>query len=228
MVGGVLGGITIIILVAGILWRRCRHRPVHSGEKVPVGGGRKKWRRRPVSEFEVDVVDQTNQSGALGTYHPMRDPAQASADMIPDTAENRITPLPAPWPGDMVSYPSSSGKSGLSSPTSSAPHSYSYGPSAQSHAAHTFGAPGSVPAPHSNSEYSYPPKSPFADPPGVALSPSTSTQMHYPPSPVKGAMEPPPRPAIVTEAEDAGRVVEEQVPPRYNPAWAEDGPSGRH
>jgi hypothetical protein len=59
----------------------------------------------------------------------------------------------------------------------------------------------------------------------MALSPATPTGGHFfPPSPVKGAPTPP-RPTIVTEAEDAGRVVEEQVPPRYNPAWAEeDGP----
>ncbi|BEJ13129.1 hypothetical protein CspHIS471_0303030 [Cutaneotrichosporon sp. HIS471] len=73
---------------------------------------------------------------------------------------------------------------------------------------------------------SYPPKSPFTDAAAAPLSPATPIQM-YPPSPLKGPAMPPPRPNIVTQAEDGGRVVEEQVPPRYNPAWADDGPGGR-
>ncbi len=205
VVGGVLGGLTVLLILGGILWRRCRCREP-SGEKIPVG--KKRW-RRSASSFEIDVVDQSNQSGALGTYHPMADPVRAGAEMTPDSAENRITPLPAPWPGDMVSYSNrSSGK--MSSP-SSTQHPQSF-------------APGSVYT-SQGSQHSYPPKSPFADPPGMALSPATPTGGHFfPPSPVKGAPTPP-RPTVVTEAEDAGRVVEEQVPPRYNPAWAEeDGP----
>ncbi|CAK9783698.1 hypothetical protein CC85DRAFT_285549 [Cutaneotrichosporon oleaginosum] len=218
IIGAVIGGLTLLLLLGGIWWRRRRR--ARSSENVPKAAIGKKWRR---SEFEVDVVDQTNQSGALGTYLPMHDPVRATADMLPDTAENRITPLPAPWPGDMVSQ-SSSGKG--SSPTGSAPHGYAQ--SSQSAlslqpAPYAAQAPGSAYS-SSQSSHVYPPqKSPFADPPGMALSPSTPTQAPYPIPPLKAALLPP-RPMIVTEAEDAGRIVEEQVPPRYNPAWAENEP----
>ncbi|BEI82293.1 hypothetical protein CcaverHIS002_0301610 [Cutaneotrichosporon cavernicola] len=240
VVGGIVGGLAVILLIAGLIWWRKRKRQDHSysGEKVSVG---KKWRRRhsSISHFDIDVVDQTNQSGQVRTYHPA-DPFM--------TDENHITPLPVPWPGDLVSptasgsgsgggkgsYPSSAyaagggSGSGMGSYPSSAYTTQSY--TAQSHGGQTFDV-GSVYNSNISQPptHSYPPKSPFTDaaaaPAAAPLSPVTPIQM-YPPSPAKGPALLPPRPSVVTQAEDGGRVVEEQVPPRYNPAWADDGPGG--
>ncbi|GMK58116.1 hypothetical protein CspeluHIS016_0501480 [Cutaneotrichosporon spelunceum] len=235
VVGGIVGGLLLLLLAAGLVWWRRRK-----------GTGPRK--RRPVSKFEVDIVDQTNQSGALGTYHAMTDPVQANADMIPDTSESRITPLPVPWPGDVVSL--SSGKSALSHSTGryaslSADQHPSQSHGTQSHG-QAFGVGGvynssapslqSSPVPHSAQSlaHDYPPKSPFTD--SAAPSPPTPSApaQTYPPS-LAAALKkgpgpslppqprPQPQPAIVTQAEDGGRVVEEVVPPRYDPAWRDEG-----
>lgn len=209
-------------------------------------GRKNRWRHSVLSDFEVDHVDQTNQSGTVGTYHPMPDAGHAAAALMPPTAENTVTPLPAPWPADMVSYSGSSssgyggqgGKSSLSSPIS--PNNAHYNHSASTHETHaplsafTHGYPqypeasGYPPSSHAAGKHT----SPFVDPPAPALLPHTQTHMQYPPTPASKGRRPPvpSRPTIVTEAEDAGRVdaappvVEEQVPPRYNPAWADGGP----
>lgn len=264
IISGVVGGVALLAALGGVIWWCCRRRKIEyraGGEKLAMCGskgmGRKKrWRHSVLSDFEVDAVDQTNQSGYIEAYHhPTAVPAGPGAELMPRNVEDTITPLPAPWPGDVLSHSASSlsgdrghGKSGLSSPITpstqinhspSTCNNYSptspakgYPQSAGSSAFATYPHSGSGHPPSPYAASSGQQTSPFVNPPsGTALSPHTQNDTQYPPSllPREDHRLVPAHPMVVTEAEDAGRVhveqptVEEQVPPRYNPAWADDG-----
>lgn len=241
--GGVVGGVAALGLLGGLIWWYCRRRTpeyTSGGEKLAMAGGRKsRWRHSVLSDFEVDAVDSTDQASVP---HAATDRGLSRAVAIDPPEEHEITPLPVPWPSDRPSaITTSSPKSAEPSPlspitqsaasqdTHDAPAPYSpttYASFSAVYSDHSVYHPRPAGDAHAMPP---PPSSPFVDPSAPPLTPDAQQQHMYPPPQGKSRRRRPPQPAtIVTEAEDAGRVqiapavVEEQVPPRYNPAWAED------
>lgn len=246
--GGVVGGVAAFALIGGLIWWCCRRRkPEYTagGEKLAMAGGKNmgrksRWRHSVLSDFEVDAVDATHQATGSGTGAGMADPARGAVTIAPPE-EHEITPLPVPWPGDRpsnvtTSSPKSAGPSPLSPVTQSPPSQDTHNmPAPYSPTAYgSFSAVNSDHSVYHSRPADTPPapmlsNSPFSDPAPMPLSPDVQQQHMYPPRQTKDRPRAPPQPpTIVTEAQDAGRVqvapavIEEQVPPRYNPAWADD------